>query len=123
LAQLGDILTVCGKAHAAAIRKMLPDESRNGIVVEPVARNTAPAIGLAATVVAATDPKGVLLVLPSDHAILDLQAFRETAKHAADLAARGALVTIGVQPTRPETGFGYIKVGEPLPKGGHTVSA
>jgi len=123
LARLDDIVTVCGRDHAKAIRQMLPEEARGGIVVEPVARNTAPAIGLAATVVAARDPKGVLLVLPSDHAILDLQGFRDTVRQAVDLAAKGALVTIGVQPTRPETGFGYIRVGEPLPKGGHRVSA
>jgi len=123
LARLDDIVTVCGKAHAAAIRKMLPEEARAGLVVEPVARNTAPAIGLAATVVAARDPRGVLLVLPSDHAILDLQAFRETVRKAVDHAAAGSLVTIGIQPTRAETGFGYIRLGAPHPRGGHRVSA
>ncbi|WP_373047419.1 mannose-1-phosphate guanylyltransferase [Vulgatibacter sp.] len=124
LSRLEDIVTVCGRAHAPAIRRMLPEEARGGVVVEPAARNTAPAIGLAATVVAARDPKGVLLVLPSDHAILDLQAFRETVQRAVDLAGRGSLVTIGVQPTRAETGFGYIQVGAPLAKGGgHRVTA
>lgn len=117
LARLDDILTVCGRAHADAIREMLPEEARGGVVVEPVARNTAPAIGLAAVVVAARDPEGVLLVLPSDHAVLDLQAFRETVRTAVDLAAAGSLVTIGVQPTRPETGFGYIRVGAPHERG------
>lgn len=108
-----DILTVCGRAHAAAVRRMLPPEASKGLLIEPIPRNTAPAIGLAATVVAARDPQGILVVLPSDHAILDRHAFRETIRRAAAVAAGGSLVTIGIQPTRAETGFGYIRVGGP----------
>ena len=105
MARLGDVLTVCGKAHASSIRKMLPEESRGGVVVEPVARNTAPAIGLAATIVAAKDPQGVLLVLPSDHAILDLQAFRETVQQAADLdeIGRRDWDFVAIQPVEIDT--------------------
>ena len=123
LARYEDTLTICGAAHADAIRAMLPEAARAGVVVEPAARNTAPAIGLAATIVAASDPTGVLLVLPSDHAVLDLPAFHATVRKAVAIAAKGPLVTIGVKPTRPETGFGYIRVGAPLAGGGNAVSA
>src|SRR5690606_35758726 len=123
LAAPGDVLTICGAAHADAIVATLPEATRGGVVVEPAARNTAPAIGLAATIVASRDPEGVLLVLPSDHAILDLPAFHETVRKAVALATKGLLVTIGVEPTRPETGFGYIRVGDALEGGGSAVSA
>ncbi len=124
LAKFSDIVTVCGPAHETAVRAFLPAESRDGVIVEPVARNTAPAIGLAALMVASRDPYGVMLVLPSDHAILDLAAFRETVRAATALAAQGSLVTIGVRPNRPETGYGYIQVGDPHPQGnGFRVTA
>ncbi|HWV38114.1 MAG TPA: mannose-1-phosphate guanylyltransferase [Vulgatibacter sp.] len=117
LAAPRDVLVVCGRSHARALRGMLPDDVQ--VLVEPQPRNTAAAIGLAATVVAAKDPKGVLAVLPSDHAVLDRRAFHRTLREAAKVAAGGSLVTIGITPTRPETGFGYIRVGEDHPAGGN----
>ncbi|MEI6723851.1 MAG: mannose-1-phosphate guanylyltransferase/mannose-6-phosphate isomerase, partial [Betaproteobacteria bacterium] len=81
-------------------------------VLEPAGRNTAAAVAAAAIAVEAEDP--VLLVLSSDHAIGDLEAFREAARHAAELADKGFLVTFGIQPTHPETGFGYIERGAPI---------
>ncbi|MFO7157034.1 MAG: mannose-1-phosphate guanylyltransferase [Pseudomonadota bacterium] len=109
-----DVTVICGEAHAEVLGKLLP-EHREGILVEPAARGTAPAIGLAALLAQARDPEGILVVLPSDHAIADVRAFRAAIRHAAGLAAEGALVTLGIRPTRPETGFGYIEVGEAIP--------
>jgi mannose-1-phosphate guanylyltransferase len=79
------------------------------VIAEPVARNTAPAIGLAATIIAAHDPAGVMAVLPADHFIRDEDAFRETLVEAAHAARNGYLVTLGIMPSRPETGYGYIE--------------
>jgi mannose-1-phosphate guanylyltransferase len=114
LASAVESFVVCGKVHAASVRKLLPKLPKEHVIVEPIARNTAPAIGLAAIHVAHVDPKGVMLVLPSDHHIADPAGFRKTLKTAAQLAAKGSLTTIGITPTRPDTGYGYIHLGAPL---------
>lgn len=79
------------------------------VIAEPCARNTAPAIGLAATIIAAHDPAGVMAVLPADHFIRDEDALRETLLFASESARKGYLVTLGIMPSRPETGYGYIE--------------
>jgi len=79
------------------------------VIAEPLARNTAPAIGLAATIIAAHDPAGVMVVLPADHFIKDEEALRETLVAASHTARNGYLVTLGIMPSRPETGYGYIE--------------
>jgi len=79
------------------------------VVAEPVARNTAPAIGLAATIIAAHDPAGVMVVLPADHFIKDEAELRDTLAAAKHTAHNGYLVTLGIMPSRPETGYGYIE--------------
>lgn len=116
LANPADVLVVCGKAHLAAIQKALPKVPAKNYLVEPAPRNTAAAIGLAALHVVQKDPGGILAVLPSDHAITDQRGFADTLKIAASAAEQGALVAIGVRPTRAETGYGYVKVGEAYPK-------
>jgi mannose-1-phosphate guanylyltransferase len=88
------------------------------IVTEPVGRNTAPAVGLAATMIAATDPDAFMVVLPADHHIADEQGFRAAVQTGLQSAAAGALVTMGIVPTRPETGYGYLEAG---PAGGGAV--
>ena len=105
---------VCGPVHARAVRRLLPRLPARNVVVEPIARNTAPAIGLATLHVQARDPEGVLAVLPSDHHIADVRGFQEVLRRATHLAQTGALVTIGIRPSRPETGYGYVQVGEPI---------
>jgi mannose-1-phosphate guanylyltransferase / mannose-6-phosphate isomerase len=94
------------------------------IMLEPVGRNTAPAIAAAAMLVAEDDPDAVLWLMPADHSITDTQALL-TALHCAAVAARaGKVVTFGMRPTAPETGYGYIEIGPELPAapGVHTVA-
>ncbi|HIJ82147.1 MAG TPA: NTP transferase domain-containing protein [Desulfuromonadales bacterium] len=79
------------------------------VIAEPSARNTAPAIGLAAVIIASHDPSGVMAVLPADHFIRDEEALRDTLLDAAHSARNGYLVTLGIVPSRPETGYGYIE--------------
>ncbi len=84
------------------------------ILLEPVARNTAPAIAVGALRAMARNVDAIILVLPADHLIGDDQAFRDAVAKARPLAEKGWLVTFGIRPDRPETGFGYIRRGEPL---------
>ena len=79
------------------------------VIAEPVARNTAPAIGLAAALIAAHDPSGIMVVLPADHFIKNENMLRNTLTFAGQAAQNGFLVTLGIQPSRPETGYGYIE--------------
>jgi mannose-1-phosphate guanylyltransferase len=107
---------VTGRAHARAVRAQLPLLARGRLLVEPEGRNTAAAIAFAALRIARLAPDGVMAVLPSDHAIADRSVFRADLTLALDLAERrGALVCVGIRPTRPETGFGYIRVGASIP--------
>lgn len=80
------------------------------VMIEPVGRNTAPAILAAALHVTVDDPDALLLVAPSDHAIADTGAFRRAVETGIPLAQAGRIVTFGIQPTRPETGYGYLQV-------------
>ena len=98
------------------------DMRLSSILLEPVARNTAAAIGLAAVEVAHQDPEAILLVLPSDHVVGDEAAFQSTVLSAKPLAEAGRLVTFGVMPTHPETGYGYIQAGQALVSGGYDVA-
>lgn len=82
------------------------------IVVEPDGRNTAPAVCAAALIVAQRDPDGLVLVLPSDHVLRDHAAFHRAVRAAGVAAAAGALVTFGIRPDRPETGYGYIELAD-----------
>lgn len=82
------------------------------VLCEPAGRNTAPAVGLAALL---SDPGEVLLVLPSDHTIRDAQVFQNALRAAGPVAERGYLVTFGISPSHPETGYGYIRLGDALP--------
>ena len=79
------------------------------IIAEPVGRNTAPAIGLAAAIIAQHDPEAIMVVLPADHYIIDEERFRATLRQAQAAAGQGSLVTLGIRPDRPETGYGYIE--------------
>jgi mannose-1-phosphate guanylyltransferase/mannose-6-phosphate isomerase len=93
------------------------------ILIEPEPRDTLPAIAAAAEWIARQAPEAVLMVLPSDHLIPDAAAFAATAQAAAAAARGGDLVAIGLTPTAPATGFGYIRAGETLPGGGRRIAA
>ncbi|MGZ5619379.1 MAG: mannose-1-phosphate guanylyltransferase/mannose-6-phosphate isomerase [Methylobacter sp.] len=84
------------------------------LILEPCGRNTAPALTLAALKVQFDDPDAVMIVMPADHIIQDEQAFREAIRLGVGLAETGKLVTFGIQPTAPETGYGYIRLGQSL---------
>jgi mannose-1-phosphate guanylyltransferase len=106
-------LIVTGRSHAAELIRQLPEIPPENILIEPVGRNTAPCIGLAALHILKRVSDDVMLVLPSDHRIGDETAFREVLQAAADAALQGdPLVTVGIRPTGPETGYGYIEQGE-----------
>jgi mannose-1-phosphate guanylyltransferase len=95
-----------------AIAKQLKKLEKNQVVAEPIGRNTAPAIGLAAFLLARKDPNAVIGMFPSDHVILNEKRFRKDIERAAEIAAAGAnIVVIGIPPTRAETGYGYIEAG------------
>jgi mannose-1-phosphate guanylyltransferase len=81
------------------------------VIAEPAARNTAPAIGLAAALISAHDPSGIMAVLPADHFIKNEKMLRDTLEFAGHAAGKGFLVTLGILPSRPETGYGYIEAG------------
>lgn len=95
-----------------AILRQLPKVSKTQVLAEPVGRNTAPAIGLAAFLLLRKDPDAILGMFPSDHVIADEKRFRETLERGIEIAAAGAnIVVLGVRPTRAETGYGYIEAG------------
>ncbi len=97
------------------VAEQLPHLAPERLIEEPEGRDTAPCVGLAAVILERRHPDGVMVVLPSDHAILDEERFAAVMGAAARVAAeRPVLVTIGIQPTRPETGYGYIQCGEVL---------
>jgi mannose-1-phosphate guanylyltransferase len=99
----------------SAIGRQLPKIARRQIVAEPVGRNTAPAIGLAAFLMLRENPDAVLGLFPSDHVIADEKRYREVIGRGIALAAAGPnIVVLGIQPTRPETGYGYIEAGAPF---------
>lgn len=109
--RFGAPIVVAGSQHVELIEQQASDAKGVQIIVEPAARNTAPAIALAA---ARLDPDAIMLVCPSDHHIADSAAFREAAIAGAELARQGQLVAFGIAPTHPETGYGYIRRGVQL---------
>jgi mannose-1-phosphate guanylyltransferase len=95
-----------------ALLKQLPKLDKRQVLAEPVGRNTAPAIGLAAFLLLRTNAEAVIGMFPSDHVIADEKRYRETIERGAALAAAGEnIVVMGIQPNRPETGYGYIEAG------------
>ncbi|MGV7210628.1 mannose-1-phosphate guanylyltransferase/mannose-6-phosphate isomerase [Oxalobacteraceae bacterium A2-2] len=106
-------LVVCGQEHRFLVAEQLREIAvePHAILLEPVGRNTAPAVAAAAAYLRASDPGALMLVLPADHVITDTAAFLGVIAQAAPLAQEGALATFGIVPTAPETGYGYIQGG------------
>jgi mannose-1-phosphate guanylyltransferase len=102
---------VTNKEQAVMIAKAVPDITTRQFIIEPMGRNTAPAIGLSAVHLLRADPDAVMIVLPADHRIDNVNAFRKCLKVAVDLVSDSdILATIGMKPSRPETGYGYIQM-------------
>jgi len=108
-----NILVVAGEGHGAEVRNQLAELPAENIILEPVGRNTAACIGLAALLVQHRDPSAVMVVLPADHLITDEDLFLATLRAAVAMARRQpALITLGIRAISPETGYGYIEAGE-----------
>ena len=118
-ARLGDLstpqttLVVTGVAHAADVSRQLPELPADNILVEPSPRDSCAAIGLAAALIARRDPAGVMGAFAADQLVRDVPVFQETLRQAVVGASEGLLMTIGITPTHPETGYGYVHLGEP----------
>jgi mannose-1-phosphate guanylyltransferase/mannose-6-phosphate isomerase len=106
-------IVVCNKGHRFIVAEQLREAGiiDASVVLEPVGRNTAPAVAVAALQALKDDPNAVLLVLPADHVIENSESFRACVASGLELAEKGALVTFGIVPTAAETGFGYIRRG------------
>ena len=109
-------IVICNQEHRFLIAEQLRERgiANARIVLEPVGRNTAPAAAVAALLSAKTDPDAIVLLVPSDHVIRDVAAFKKAVDAALPAARAGALVTFGIKPSAPETGYGYIARGEAL---------
>src|SRR5690606_29001474 len=108
-------IVVCSEAHAAIVAAELAklDRSASAVILEQVGKNTAPALAAAALLASADNPDAILLALPADHAIQDVATFAKAVEAAVGAAATGRLVSFGIVPTAPETGYGYLRRGEP----------
>ena len=104
----------CGESHRFLVAQQIGEicEEKPTILLEPMAKNTAPAIACACCAAMERDKDAVVVVLPSDHVIRDVEVFQNSVMVAADLAAKGSLVTFGIVPTFPSTGYGYVKGGD-----------
>ncbi|MBN9132046.1 MAG: mannose-1-phosphate guanylyltransferase/mannose-6-phosphate isomerase [Nitrosospira multiformis] len=117
--ELGAPLVVCNEEYRFVIAEQLRLMGTKGnILLEPVGRNTAPALTLAALAAMREGSDPVLLVMPADHVIVDVSRFQMAIRAGMTLAGDGAVVTFGITPDSPETGYGYIEAGEPLGTGG-----
>ncbi len=111
------VYVVTGERLYEATRLAVPEVPGSQILREPAPRNTAPCIAWATSALLARDPEATLAVLPSDHFIEDEEGFRGVLARALESAESGRVTAVGIVPTRPETGFGYIELGEPLAPG------
>src|SRR6476620_7731609 len=116
LVPMKNILVITNEVQAPEVRRQLPKLPKQNVIAEPVGRDTCAAVTLGAALVGARSTTGVMAVLPADHVIPDEKKFQQTLGDAFDLASRGrAMVTIGIKPGGPDTGYGYIRVGEAFP--------
>ncbi|MBK5267968.1 MAG: mannose-1-phosphate guanylyltransferase/mannose-6-phosphate isomerase [Acidimicrobiia bacterium] len=117
-------LVVCGAAHVDRVIDQLGAVGAvPSILIEPAAKNTAPAVASACLAAVERDPKAIVVVLPSDHVIGDVAEFARMVRLATTTAGQGYLTTFGVIPTYPATGYGYIQPGEPIANGASRIAA
>jgi mannose-1-phosphate guanylyltransferase/mannose-6-phosphate isomerase len=117
-------LLICNDEHRFLVAEQMREIGvrPSAIVLEPVARNTAPAAAIAALKIAEQQTDGIVLLLPSDHVVTDEAAFARSLGIAASVAAKGSIVTFGVKPSKPETGYGYIETGKEIAPGAFAVA-
>jgi mannose-1-phosphate guanylyltransferase len=116
LVPLKNVLVITNAAQAREVARQLPKLPKENIIAEPCGRDTCAAVTLGAAIVGQRDINGVMAVLPADHVIPEERKFQQVLADSFDLASRGqVIVTIGIKPTEPATGYGYIHVGAPLP--------
>ena len=117
-------LLICNDEHRFLVAEQMREIGVKpaAIILEPVARNTAPAAAIAALKIAAQQKDGIVLLVPSDHVVRDEKAFASTLKIAADVAAKGHIVTFGIKPSKPETGYGYIEMDGAIAPGAFAVA-
>ena len=116
LVPLQNILIITNAVQAPEVRRQLPKLPKENVIAEPCGRDTCAAVTLGAAIVGARSTTGVMAVLPADHVIPDEKKFQQVLADAFDLASRGqVIVTIGIKPTEPATGYGYIRTGVALP--------
>jgi mannose-1-phosphate guanylyltransferase len=111
------VLVVTGVAHAAAVSRQLTHMPEENVLIEPSPRDSCAAIALAAAVIGRRDPEAIMGSFASDHLIAESDRFTEVIRHAMQGAAQGLLMTLGITPTRPETGYGYLQCGGPVGDG------
>ncbi|MBQ7668264.1 MAG: mannose-1-phosphate guanylyltransferase [Clostridia bacterium] len=122
LVNIEDVYILTNKDYFGLVKEQLPDLPEANIICEPVSRNTAPCIGLGAMYVSKKDTDAVMFVLPSDHLIKNTEEFLKILKNAKEIAESGEnLVTIGITPNYPETGYGYIKYLKDMNNGSFSV--
>lgn len=113
LVPLNNIFVVTNKVGANLTQKCVPELDEKNIIIEPAGKNTAPCIALATAYIKKRNPNSTTIVLPADHLIMDIDRFQDTLKASVEIANRSfALVTLGIKPTRPETGYGYIQADD-----------
>jgi mannose-1-phosphate guanylyltransferase/mannose-1-phosphate guanylyltransferase/mannose-6-phosphate isomerase len=119
------VMVVANAEHRFVIAEQLREigDRPPTIVLEPVAKNTAPAVAAAAALAAEADPEALILVMPADHAVPDRAGFLDAVRAGAQAAEAGALVLFGIEPDSPATGYGYIRAGEPLHGAARKVEA
>ena len=115
LCQMSNMWVVTSEAYVGMVRNQLPEIPVENILAEPCARNTAPCIAYACWKIKAKDPDANIVVTPSDALVTDVDEFRRIVRAALDFTAQGKrILTLGIKPTRPETGYGYIAASEKL---------
>ena len=111
-----NIFVITNEAQSPEVKKQLPKIPKANLIAEPMGRDTCAAVTLGAALVGARSTTGVMAVLPADHVIPDAKKFQQILSDSFDLATRGqAIITVGIKPTEPATGYGYIHVGQELP--------
>jgi mannose-1-phosphate guanylyltransferase len=111
LCDAAEVLIMTGSKHAVEVRRQLPELSAEQIIVEPMPRGSGPAIGLGVALAARRDPDAIVGSFAADHIVTQPERFQAAVRAAIDTARKGYLVTIGIQPSYPETGYGYIRSG------------